>query len=124
MPPAPTPQDPHREDAALYIGYAELHLRRGELDKAENSYVIALRFEERSLPALHGLSRTYLRAGKLDEATSSIQRALAIAPDDPPSLKLMGEVYAKRGRFDLAARQFALASEREMDRRSGRRGGA
>ncbi len=113
--------DGHREDAALYIGYAEMHLRRGEYEQAENAYCIALRFESRSLDALTGLTRVYLRAGRLDDAARAVQQALAIAPDDPPALKLLGEIYAKRGRFDLAAKQFALASELEQDaRRRGR----
>jgi tetratricopeptide (TPR) repeat protein len=112
------PTDPeHKEDAALYLGYAELHVKRGELDKAENAYAVALRFEERSLPALHGLGRIYLKLGRLDDALAVIQRALAVSPEDPPSLKLLGEAYAKRGRFDLAAAQFARATESELERR-------
>lgn len=114
--------DPHhREDAALYLGYAEIHFRKGELEQAENAFAIALRFEERSVTALLGLGRVYLRMKRLDDAAASVQRALAIEPDDPPSLKLMGEIWAKRGRFDLAAKQFAMASERELERQ--RRGG-
>jgi tetratricopeptide (TPR) repeat protein len=107
----------HREDAALYISYAELHLRRGELDKAEDAYAVALRFEERSLVALLGLSRVCARLGKLDDALATVQRALAVCPDHPPALKLLGEVYAKRGRFDLAAAHFARATEFEMENR-------
>lgn len=115
-----TMADSQREDAALYIGYAELHMKRGELDKAENAYAVALRFEERSIVALTGLGRVYLTLGRLDDALGTIQRALAIAPEDPPSLKLMGEVYARRGRFDLAAAQFARATESELERRNRR----
>jgi tetratricopeptide (TPR) repeat protein len=110
-------RDDHREDAALYIGYAEVHMHRGELDKAEDAYTVALRFEQRSVAALLGLTRVYLQIGKLDDATRSVQRALSISPTDAPALKLMGEIYAKRGRFDLAAKQFALASEAERNGR-------
>jgi Flp pilus assembly protein TadD len=113
-PAVPARETPH-EDAALYIGYAEVHLQKGEVEKAVDAFGIALRFEERSLVALRGLGRTLLRLGRLDEALQTLQRAIAIAPEDPPSVKLLGEAYAKRGRFDLAATHFARATELEQD---------
>ncbi len=118
------------DQTALYVGYAEFHTARGELDQAEQAYVVALRFGE-SIVALRGLGSVYLQRGKLKEAQSVIQRAIAIDPEDASAAKLLGELYGKLGRFDQWALQFrrameleALARERERKLRAKRSGPA
>ncbi|MFC1705219.1 tetratricopeptide repeat protein [Planctomycetota bacterium] len=109
------------EDAKLYIGIAERHLKLGHLERAADNYELALRFEDRSMIALCGLTGVHLRAGRVDEARRTLARALEIDREDPDVLKLRAELNAKLGRFDLFVDNICDASDADLDRQRRRR---
>lgn len=108
------------ESCELYVGMAEDCVRGGNLAGAADHYSRALRFDERSLPALCGLCDVHLRAGDVEEARRVLGRALELGPAHPQVLKLQGELHARSGRFDLAVRSIVQATEAHLDK-AGRR---
>jgi Flp pilus assembly protein TadD len=105
------------EDCKRYLEFAEHHLRKGELEKAADSYELALRFDAHSLVALCGLANVCLRKGELTEARRVLGRALQLGEEHPEVLKIQAELHARSGRFDLAVRSIRQAADSDTDSR-------
>src|SRR5207253_3094625 len=79
---------------------AELLLRQGRIDEAEEQFgsVLAGSPREFSALALRGLGEVRMKQGRLDDAATYFTATLEIRPDSAESLFLLGTVQLLAGR--------------------------
>jgi tetratricopeptide (TPR) repeat protein len=82
-----------------YLGEAQLET--GALDKAAQTFRVALGLEDKA-PAHLGLAEALARTGKLAEAAPHFKRAAELDPEYKDSLLELAELYEKNGQADEA----------------------
>ncbi len=95
-------------DAAYVEGLlGDLHLGRGDLDKAEAAYLRSTAGVERFGPAEVGLARVSAARGDLDAAIARLEAVVNRLPQ-PAAVALLGDAYAAAGRSGDATAQYDL----------------
>jgi Flp pilus assembly protein TadD len=98
---ASPPAQPAATSATL-IAEAQRQFAARQYDKAEESYLQALRRDERSVVTLANLAVTEMQLGKLDDAEARAQQAVTVAPDDAFSHLVLGQVKMRQEKYDDA----------------------
>ena len=83
--------------------YADAIWSAGLFDEAEEAWREALRLDEESPRARHGLARALASRSKLEEALVEAQAALKQSPRDGEIHHTVGAIYERMGRFEQAA---------------------
>ncbi len=89
---------------------AELHLRQGQYDHAQEVYKSVL--DERVLDwALLGLARTYIYKGNHQEAIAELKQVLVLNNNCVPAYDLLAECYLHSGDTQVAKEQLLAAAK-------------
>lgn len=99
-----------RESPHLKIALAQLLARRGELDRALDLAIDALKLDERSAPAMVTLGMIYRRQKKYEIAELALNRALEIASDSGEADYELGLVYWEQNDQTRALSAFEKAA--------------
>jgi len=94
--------------AKLYFVQARTYLEMRQLDAARSSFLKALEFKPKSLPALQGITEVLLKQGYVEDAAGFVERALDVAPRDSFALSMKAEVLWKQGRHQDAIATMSL----------------
>jgi cellulose synthase operon protein C len=89
--------------AAGWVALAELELLRGNPAQAEARADMALRVQQRNLPAMILRARAQARRGKNGEARKSLEQILSVAPENREAQFWLASSYAAAGRNTEAA---------------------
>ncbi len=81
---------------------AEICRNSGELDKAEELYIGAIKIKPNSTVAYHGLGETYLAKESLEEARQTFKYLCQLDKDDEQALVKLGEIAEKEGKVEKA----------------------
>lgn len=97
-------------------------VKQGRIEKAEESYRLALRVEPRSIVVHYNLASLFARQGKIEEAVSHLRQAVAINPDYAEAHYKLGMLLGMRGDMEGAASHFRQAIRIQPDFEEARRG--
>jgi len=86
------------------LGYA--YYKKGEYDKAVESYLKAIKRQPSFSRAFHNLGITYAAMNEWDKAVGAYKESIRYAPKDPRSHFYLGKLYLKRKKSSLAIEQF------------------
>jgi tetratricopeptide (TPR) repeat protein len=111
---------------AARLSVATAHLKKGDLDRAENEFrgVLdkaaqaqegAAANKETSLRALAGLGELALRRGDFAAAQEAFRKALEISPEDAAAAYNVGEIFFSNQKVDEAIAYFELAVRIKKD---------
>lgn len=81
---------------------AELSLKSGDLDQAEDLFITAIKDNPRSTAAYRGLGDTYLAKQALEEARQTYKFLLQLEPDDDSVLVKLAEIAESQGDLEEA----------------------
>ena len=101
---------------ASRLNLAVIHERRSEPEKAEEEYRLALRQDERFLPARMNLSTLLAGSGRSIEALPLLERGLELHPDEAELHYSMGLLCNELGESRRSARHLTEAADRMPDR--------
>ncbi len=116
----------HPDVYAIHLNIGSTYLKKGDLDKAEAEYKVALdgimkaqgdlnRDKITSVRALSGLAEVALKKGDLKTAQGYFTQALDISPEDEIAAYNVGEVFFSNQQIDDAIRYFELAIKIKSD---------
>ncbi|MBE3591037.1 MAG: tetratricopeptide repeat protein [Firmicutes bacterium] len=92
---------------------AELHLARGQADKAVKTWERMLERDPNQVTALNNLAAAHLTAGRLAEAEAYAARAREAGADNAAFHYNLGQIALRKGDYLAAASHFAAAAERD-----------
>jgi len=100
----PVASQPQSPDAAAEAEYTQgvSFQQRGDLPKARDAYLAALKLSPRRLDALSNLGLVYGQMGQYELAVGSFQKALAIDPKQPVVHFNLGLTYLQMQQFEKA----------------------
>ena len=81
---------------------AEQDLQNGLLEKAEEKFISAIRFDQRNPSAYRGLADTYLELGNVEEARQTYKFVLELEPDDDSVLVSLAKIAESQGDVEEA----------------------
>lgn len=80
----------------------DYYLSQGELDKAEERFISAIKLDAKYAPAYRGLGDTYLAKNSLEEAKETYGFFLQLQPNDDMAMVKISELYEKEGKIEEA----------------------
>jgi type IV pilus assembly protein PilF len=86
------------------MGYA--YYKKGEYNKAVESYLKAIKYQPSFSRAFHNLGITYEAMNEWDKAVGAYKESIRYAPKDPRSHFYLGKLYLKRNKPSLAIEKF------------------
>ena len=89
-----------------YYGLGELHLARGETNKAIAEFRMALHLRPKSPYAHDVLGFALTKAGQLDEAADHLNAAIRILPNHPMAHLHLGNALLQKGQTNDAIKEF------------------
>lgn len=92
--------------AAAHIAMGMIQAGKGENQRAESEFQIALKLDPLNADAYRELATTYSAMGRADQAEATYKRALELRHDDWWSVKQLGVFYYNNGKFSEAERRF------------------
>ncbi|MGI9316363.1 MAG: tetratricopeptide repeat protein [bacterium] len=101
------------DSVTTQLNLANLDVRLGDLDNAEQAYQRALTIEPRFVPALLSLAEFYRRTDKNVEEKELLDRALEVAPDDGATQHGMGLFHVRNKDYALALSFLKKAVEQD-----------
>lgn len=104
----------------LAFGLAGLYLLEEDSQKAAENYELALKYNDRSLPALRQVAWIAEEAGNYEKALSFLIRAKLEAPDDPDILFAFGTVALRMELLQDGTEALERARELRPDHKSTR----
>ena len=90
---------------------AQIAFEQDKLDIAENTYISAIRLDQKNNEAYKGLIDVYLKQDQLKEAKETCQFLLQIHPDDDTAHVRMAEIADKMGDKHIAISSLKKAIE-------------
>jgi len=104
------------DQPAAHLNMAVVYTNLGQMGKAEQSYLTALRLESAFVPARLNLAMFYNQQGRHAEAETQLREAIEYEPDLAEAHYSLGLLLAEQeGRLDEAAEQLAKAAELAPD---------
>lgn len=91
-----------KQELMAVLQEAEQRLLAGDLEKAEELFIAAVKIDAKSLTAYRGLSETYIAKESFEEAEETLRFILRLNPEDDGALVKLGEVAEKKGRPEEA----------------------
>jgi len=90
------------EDAAGYNNKALIYKRKGEYQKEEGLYRVALSYSEFDETAINNLAVNLSHQGRFEEALTWMAQLEAVSPDDPYAHLHRSKIYAEMGNDEQA----------------------
>ncbi|MEK7625534.1 MAG: tetratricopeptide repeat protein [Patescibacteria group bacterium] len=78
------------------------NLEHGNLEKAEELFIAAIKMDAKFAPAYRGLGDTYLAKGALSEAEETYQFLMQLSPMDDGAMVKISELLEKKGDLEQA----------------------
>jgi tetratricopeptide (TPR) repeat protein len=97
----------------VYMAWARFNEENGDLQEAENQYLLALKLQRDYLPALLGYAQLEERRGRPQDAIKLYQRAVKAHPQQASVHNNAGLCYARQGLLDQALTALKRAVELE-----------
>ncbi len=91
------------------IQEANQYLVAGNLDKAEELFISAIKINVKSAPAYRGLADTYLAKGSLEEAMQTYRFLLQLDPEDDGAMVKLAEIAESQGDMEEAIQHYQNA---------------
>lgn len=91
-----------------YFGLADTYRRQGELQLAEQAYLMALE-QHHSWFVLNYLATFYLRTSQLDKAEQAYQKLSELTPNNLQIWEVLGAIQFNRAQFEPAYHAFSQA---------------
>lgn len=91
------------------IQEANQYLVAGNLDKAEELFISAIKINVKSAPAYRGLADTYLAKGSLEEAMQTYRFLLQLDPEDDGAMVKLAEIAESQGDLEEAIQHYQNA---------------
>lgn len=88
------------------IQEAETNLQSGNLDKAEELFISAIKINVKSVPAYRGLGDTYFAKKSFDEARQTFKFILQLNKEDDAAMVKMAEIAEILGNFEEAIQYY------------------
>jgi two-component system chemotaxis response regulator CheY len=104
---------PNSAKASYFLG--QVHLEKGDLDRAYESFKNAISFNSRYVKAHHSLGELMYKKGDIKSAIIHMEQAASISPRIPQRQILLGELYIKDKRFKDAIPVFKKAIEHSFN---------
>ncbi len=92
--------------AAAHIAMGMIQAGKGENQRAESEFQMALKLDSLNADAYRELATTYSAMGRADQAEATYKQAIELRHDDWWSVKQLGVFYYNSGKFSEAERQF------------------
>lgn len=99
------------DSVTTQVNIANLELRLGNFEAAEQAYKQALIIEPSFVPGLLSLADFYRRSERTDEEKPLLDKALKIAPDSGAAQHSVGLYYVRRKNYQTALNHLKLAVE-------------
>lgn len=96
------PQEMVENKLSSYVNDGNYFLQQGDLDKAEELFLAAIKVDVKHAPAYRGLADTYLAKGALEEAKETYEFLLQLQPSDDMAMTKLAELYEKKGEIENA----------------------
>lgn len=113
-------QDPPRKGQYPGAAYAKSReanrwITRGDVEKAQHAYCLAVRWDEQNVGYLVGLGNLLLLRRDGEQAAPYLKKALEINPDSSRALGLLGDALAMTGDYENARTYWLRSSGNEPD---------
>ncbi len=95
------------KDATPHLVLAELLVKKGDLQGAEQQYLTAVKIAPENLTVRVALAGLYLREGSKDRAEQALHQAVTDLPDNEQAAVVLKDFYARTGQADRAEPVFA-----------------
>jgi tetratricopeptide (TPR) repeat protein len=107
-------QNPPREGSYPGAAYAQARqankwITRGDVDRAQHAYCLAVHWDKDNVGFMVGLGHLYLLRRDGEQAIPLLKRALDSKPDAGRSMALLGDAHARTGDYEKA-REYWLRS--------------
>ena len=89
-------------DPKTHINLGDVYSRGGDLNRAAEEFIIAIRLNPNYADAYHNLGNTYYRMGKIDDALTVFRRAIVLNPELWQSYQNLAAIYFGRKQYNLA----------------------
>jgi tetratricopeptide (TPR) repeat protein len=89
-------------------------ITRGDVDKAQHAYCLAVRWDSQNVEYLVGLGHLFLLRRDAERAAPLFERALTLAPDSSRAHGFLGDALARTGDYDRAKQSWLRSSGREQ----------
>jgi len=101
----------------IYFLHGEAYRHLVQLEKAEENYREAQKYEDKIPKSLIGLARVAKKRGKFNEAESYLIKAVKLYPDYIDAIVFSGELYTDMGQHDKAENNYkrVLLLEKQKD---------
>ena len=111
-------QNPPREGSYPGAAYAQARqankwITRGDVDRAQHAYCLAVRWDKDNVGFLVGLAHLYLLRRDGEQAIPLLKRALELKPDGTRARALLGDAHARTGDYKEAREEWLRASAHE-----------
>ncbi|MBU0546379.1 tetratricopeptide repeat protein [Patescibacteria group bacterium] len=103
-----TPEEKEKRIKAI-IQEAETNLQAGNLDKAEELFISAIKINVKSVPAYRGLGETYIAKKTLDEARQTFKFVLQLNKEDDTAMVKLAEIAEMQGNWQEAIQYYEKA---------------
>jgi tetratricopeptide (TPR) repeat protein len=119
-------QNPPRAGSYPGAAYAQARqankwITRGDLDKAQHSFCLAVHWDHENVGFLVGLSQVYLLRRDGEQAATLLNKALELNPQSTRAMGLLGDALARNGDYVEARHQWLAASGHEPNDEEGLR---
>ncbi len=84
------------------VAEGERDFQAGNLEKAEEFFIAAIKLDAKFAPAYRGLGDTYLAKGALPEAEETYQFLMQLTPKDDNAMVKISELLEKKGEIEKA----------------------
>ena len=84
------------------VAEGEQYFHQGNLEKAEEFFIAAIKLDAKFAPAYRGLGDTYLAKGALAEAEETYQFLMQLTPKDDSAMVKISELLEKKGEIEKA----------------------
>lgn len=106
-------KSPGKARPHLYL--ANVHMKRGEIEKAEQLYKKAVEIDPLSEQAHINLGVVYENSGDFGNAETHYQKAAALVMDKYAVLERLGGLYIKTGEYDKATEYIGMSLKEKPD---------
>ncbi|KKS31848.1 MAG: Tetratricopeptide repeat protein [Candidatus Amesbacteria bacterium GW2011_GWA2_42_12] len=104
---------PPKEETIVKVGSllieAEQNLVINNLNRAEELYIMAIKYDQKSVVAYRGLAEVYFKKGSLEEARQTYQFVLQLEPDDDSVMVKLAEIAESQGDIEEAIENYQKA---------------
>lgn len=103
----------NRAEAMRLLGEAQRAQTAGDMPKAQDLYIAALKLEPAAGAGWNNLGLVFMKQGKAMEAAEAFKQAADRLPGDPRPYENLGLVYGERSHAEESMKYYLLSLERD-----------